>query len=200
MSHSTHEGAAPAGRPRDPALERAILEAAVDVLMAQGLAKATVEEVARQAGTGKAAIYRRWPSKTALVIAAIRALHADVSVPDTGSLREDLVTCALHYSSGDERSTLLLASLLGAATHEPELRKAAYESIGRPPALALRSVLDRWIERGEIDPDAPVDIIAGVLPSYAFRQMVARREKLDEATIAALIDHVLLPALRHRRG
>ncbi|WP_255826153.1 TetR/AcrR family transcriptional regulator [Amycolatopsis sp. GM8] len=191
---------APAGRPRDPALEQAILDATVDIIVRRGLSGATVEEVARQAGTGKAAVYRRWPSKTALVVAAVRALQADVSVPDTGSLREDLLACARHYTAGNERAAMLLANLLSEASRDTELREAASEAIGQPPAVALRSVVERWIERGEVDPSAPVDVLVGIIPSFAFRQVVTRGRTLDQTTAVVLVDHVLLPALRYSPG
>jgi AcrR family transcriptional regulator len=190
--------AAPTGRPRDPALERAILEAAVDVVVRRGLSGATVEEVARQAGTGKAAVYRRWQSKTALVVAAVRSLQAEVDVPDTGTLRGDLLAWARHYTSGDPRGALLLANVLSEASRDAELREAAYVSIGSPPAAALRSVIDRWIEHGDVNPEAPIPVLVGIIPSFAFRQVVTRGRSLDEETVTTLIDHVLLPALCRR--
>lgn len=189
---------APAGRPRDPALEHAILNATVDVIVRRGLSGATVEEVARQAGTGKAAVYRRWPSKTALVVAAVRTLQAEVTLPDTGTLRGDLLAWVRHYTAGDERATLLLANLLSEASRDPELREAAYVAIGNPPKAALRSVIERWIKRGEVNPAAPVDILVDIIPSFAFRQVVTRGPTLDQTTAATLIDHVLLPALHHQ--
>lgn len=170
----------------------------MDVIVRRGLAGATVEEVARQAGTGKAAVYRRWPSKTTLVVAAVRGLQAEVTVPDTGSLRGDLHAWAQHYTSGDKRAALLLANLLSEASRDAELREAAHAAIGNPPVAALRSVIERWTTRGEVNPAAPVDILVGIVPSFAFRQLVVRGRTLDRTTMAALIDHVLLPALRHQ--
>ncbi|MGH8922513.1 MAG: helix-turn-helix domain-containing protein, partial [Actinomycetes bacterium] len=81
MRPNTPETAAPTGRPRDPALEQAILDATVDLIARRGLSGTSVAEVARRAGTGKAAVYRRWPSKTALVVAAVRTLQARATVP-----------------------------------------------------------------------------------------------------------------------
>ncbi|HEY4452913.1 MAG TPA: TetR/AcrR family transcriptional regulator [Pseudonocardiaceae bacterium] len=174
------------------------MAATADVIARRGLSGATVGEVARQAGTGKAAVYRRWPSKTALVVAAVRALQAEVTVPDTGTLRGDLHAWVRHYTSGDPRAPRMLANLLSEASRDAELREAAYEAIGNPPAVALREVIERWIERGEVSPAAPLDVLVGIIPSYAFRQVVTRGSTLNETTAATLIDHVLLPALRHR--
>jgi AcrR family transcriptional regulator len=200
MVPSSHDNPAPAGRPRDPALERAILAAAADALVQHGLTAATVEDVARRAGTGKAAVYRRWPSKTALVIAAARALQPEVAIPDTGSLRADLLACAQHYTAGDERAAIVLASVLGEASRDTELRDAALDAIGRPPAIALQTVISRWIQRGDIHPSVPAELIASIIPAFALRQVLIHRQQLDDHTAAALVDHVLLPALHARDG
>lgn len=185
-----------AGRPRDPALDGAILTAAVDVFAARGFARTTVEEVARVAGTGKAAVYRRWSSKTALVIAAVRSLQADITVPDTGTLRGDLFACARHYTEGDPRAPILLASVITEAAHDSELRRAAYEAIGKPPADAFRAVVDRWIANGTIPPATPVDLVLAVIPSMAFRHVAVTRTTLEPGTVSEIVDQILLPALQ----
>jgi AcrR family transcriptional regulator len=188
-----------AGRPRDPALDRGILDATADVVARRGLSGTTIEEVARRAGTGKAAVYRRWPSKTELVIAAARALQAEVAIPDTGSLRGDLLACSRHYTSGDERATMMLANILREASGETSLREAAFEAIGRPPADALRTVIERWIAHGDIDATVPVDLLTGIIPSFAFRHLAIHGTTMTPATARSLVDDVLLPALQHRR-
>ena len=186
---------APAGRPRDPAVESAILQATRDLLVERGFAGMTVEAVARAAGSGKAAVYRRWPSKTALVVAAVRALDTPSTIPDTGTLRGDPLECALHYSSVGRTPARVLASLLSELSRDPELRQAAYEAIGAPPAAALAAVLDRWVARGEIPASVPVGLLTGIIPAVAFRTVVLRQQALDPQTAADLVDHVMLPAL-----
>lgn len=185
----------PAGRPRDPAVAAAILQATRDLLVENGFAGMTVEAVARAAGSGKAAVYRRWPSKTALVVAAVRDLDTPADVPDTGTLRGDLLECALHYARVGRTPARVLASLLSELGREPELRQAAYEAIGAPPAAALAAVLDRWVERGEIPASVPIGLLTGIIPAVAFRTVVLRQQSLDPQTAADLVDHVMLPAL-----
>jgi AcrR family transcriptional regulator len=187
------------GRPRDPALEQAILAATVEVVVRAGFSAAKLEEIARRAGTGKAAIYRRWPSKTALVIAAVRSLQTEAEPAECGSLREDLLFCARHYVSADVRAADVLAKVLAELPHNGELREAAIASIGRPAADALRTVIERWIALGEIDPATPVDLVASIVPSVAFHRVALLQQGLDEATVVALVDDVLLPALSVRR-
>ncbi|BCJ51764.1 transcriptional regulator [Actinoplanes sp. NBRC 14428] len=189
-----------AGRPRDPVLEQAILEATVEVVVEKGFAAAKLDEIAKRAGTGKAAIYRRWPGKTALVIAAAQNLRGNAPVPDRGSLREDLLACVRHYVSPSARAALMLANVLAEATRDGEVREAVTASIGRPPAEALRTVIERWIARGTVDPSVPVELVSLLVPSVAFHRVVLMHEGLDEATAVALVDDVLLPALEARRS
>lgn len=186
---------APAGRPQDPAIETAILRATQDLLIESGFSGMTVDAVARAAGSGKAAVYRRWSSKTELAIAAVRAMYFPPSVPDTGSLRGDLRACAAHYAGGNDRSARVLASVLSEIIREPDLGQAAYQAIGAPPAEALGRVLRRWADRGVIAAGAPVDLLAGIIPAVAFRTMCTARRALDRRTAEDLVDHVLMPAL-----
>src|SRR5438445_5509896 len=80
------------GRPRDPAVDQAILAAAVDLLAETGYARLTMDQVAARAGVGKASVYLRWPNKVALVAEAIqRRSRVLPEVPDTASLRQDML-------------------------------------------------------------------------------------------------------------
>lgn len=186
------------GRPRNPDTDAAILRATQDLLIEHGFDGMTVEMVARAAGTGKAGLYRRWSSKTELVVAAVRGLHGPAEPPDTGSLREDLLECALHYARGDDRTAMIMAGLLTAASRHPELRAAAREAIGAPRVAMFRTVIARWTARGVVSAGIPVDVIASLLPSVALSRVVMSRELIDVATVETLVDAVLLPALQTR--
>ncbi|QAY60040.1 TetR/AcrR family transcriptional regulator [Microbacterium protaetiae] len=190
----------PAGRPRDPGVAARVLTAVQDLLITNGYAGTTIAAVAQAAGTGKAAVYRRWSGKADLVVAAVLALNAPVSVPDTGSLRDDLVECAMHYARGDERATRVLASLLSEIGHDPQLFDAANRAIGRPPVAALVAVIEQWVRRGAISADVPTELIAGIIPTAAFGSVTLRQRTLDTQTISDLVDHVLLPALTGAHG
>jgi AcrR family transcriptional regulator len=186
-----------AGRPRDPALEVAILNATQDLLIEHGFTATTVEAVARAAGTGKAAVYRRWPSKIDLVVAAVQALQSPPVVPDTGTLRGDLLACALYFVKSDPRPALVLAGVLSEVGRNDELRETAFKAIGQPPALAFAAVVERWRTRGQITTSAPNDLLAGIVPAAAFRSVALRRRTIERQTAVDLVDYVLLPALQH---
>lgn len=78
-------------RRRGAVLEDAILRAAADELTEAGFSRLTMDKVATRAGTNKNAIYRRWPNRLTLAIAAYRRLATTVQPPDTGSLRSDVL-------------------------------------------------------------------------------------------------------------
>ena len=81
------------GRPRDPAIDAAVLDATLAVLDEVGYGRLTLEEVARRAGTTKPAIYRRWPTRQRLVLAALESASACARAPDTGCTLCDLDEC-----------------------------------------------------------------------------------------------------------
>ncbi|MFC4500291.1 MULTISPECIES: TetR/AcrR family transcriptional regulator [Streptomyces] len=192
----TGEKAGTPGRPRHPELDQAILHATVDIVVLRGFVGATVEAIARQAGTGKGAVYRRWPDKISLVIAAMRARVYEVAVPDTGSLREDLRTCVLHYAWGDRHGARFLANVLSEAPRDTALLEAAVEAMEGAPSTALQSVIRRWVARGEIAPSVPVELLTTLVSALALRQVLLHGRCIDTGTVADLVDHVLLPALR----
>ncbi|WP_203779447.1 TetR/AcrR family transcriptional regulator [Actinoplanes philippinensis] len=195
MTTGEPETPATLGRPRDPDLEQAILDATVEVILQRGYSATKLDEIARRAGTGKAAIYRRWASKTDLVIAAAQSLQAEVTLPDEGSLRDDLLVCVRHYVTPTARAALVLANVLNEMPHDDDVREAAIASIARPAAQALRTVIDRWIAGGAVDPAVPAGLVASIVPSMAFHRVALLRQGLDEETAVALVDSVLLPAL-----
>ncbi|WEG08911.1 TetR-like C-terminal domain-containing protein [Microbacterium horticulturae] len=190
--------ASPVGRPRDPDVDASILDATADLLAEKGPTAMTVDAVAAAAGCGKAAIYRRWAGKTELVVAAVRRLYLAPEVPDTGTLRGDLLVAIGHYSGRDDRDARVLANVLAEAQNASALRAAAYESVGRPPVDVLYRVMARAIERGELADDAPVDLVATIVPAVAFQTLTSQRRTLTEAEVVELVDRVVIPALTSR--
>jgi AcrR family transcriptional regulator len=188
------------GRPRDLGVDGSILAATQDLLIARGYAGMTLSDVARAAGTGKAAIYRRYPGKAELVVAAVQAMQTPVEVPDHGTLREDLLAAALHFARPDDRGSQVLASLLGEIGRDADLYRAARAAIGGPPVQAIAAVIQRWIAAGVVRADAPVDLIAGLVPTAAFGSVSLQQKSLTPEAVSALVDEVLLPALLTRRG
>lgn len=184
------------GRPLDASVQAALLRATQDLLIEEGFERLTVDAVAKRCGASKATIYRRWPSKLALVIAAAMDLFPVPEVPDTGDLREDLLACGRAYLKEDGRSQRVLASLHTAARHDLALRTAAREALGSPVDRLFGEVLTRAVTAGVISGDLDVSTIAEVFPGIAFHYAAALGLPVDETLILRVVDHVLLPSLR----
>lgn len=182
------------GRPLDAHIEAELLRATQDLLIEQGFERLTVDAVAKRCSASKATIYRRWPSKVALAVAATAALLPLPEVPDTGDLREDLLACSRAYIK-DERRIAVLASLLTSARYDPMLRMAARDTIGSPVGGLFEHVLARAVSRGQVAQGVDIDIISEVLPAIAFHYVTALGLPIDEHLILRVIDSVLLPAL-----
>lgn len=179
----------------DPSLDAQLLLATQDLLIEDGVERLTMDAVAKRCGASKATIYRRWPSKTALVVAAAAALLEPAQVPYTGDLREDLLACGRAYVQKEARAQQVLASVLTASRHDVTLRNAAREVIGAPYGDLFSRVLSRAVQRGLVRADVDIDTLAEVFPSVAYQRTAARGLLVEEADVVRVVDHVLLPAL-----
>lgn len=186
----------PPGRPLNAALDEQLLSAAQDLLIEEGFERLTMDAVARRCGASKATIYRRWPSKTALAVAAAAALFRAPEVPDTGDLREDLLLCARAYRQREGRNAQVLASLLSASRYDAALREASQEALGAPYRGLFEHVLNRAAERGQVRPDANLETLAQVFPAIAYHLVAAQGRLVTEDDVQRVVDGVLLPALR----
>jgi AcrR family transcriptional regulator len=193
-------GRAPARR-RGTALEQAILRAAVDELTASGYAGLTMERVAKRAGTNKNALYRRWPNRAALGIAAYRQMvDAALQPPDTGELRGDVLALlhrinrALSAPQGD-----ILRGLLASVSDEPELLTQLLEQAGDGGSGVWLTILGRAVARGEARPDALHPRVATVALVLLRNEYVTRGvATVPDSVIVEIVDQVYLPLVRRR--
>src|SRR2546423_9213004 len=138
------------GRPRDPGVDEAILAAAVDLLAEAGYARLTMEQIAVRAGVGKASVYLRWPNKVALVAEAIQHRSAVVpEVPDTGSLREDMLSFLGALLRGRSAGQRALAAVTGEIASNPELQKAWRRSVAGTRSACGRGIVGHALQGGE---------------------------------------------------
>ncbi|MEU6352414.1 TetR/AcrR family transcriptional regulator [Streptomyces sp. NPDC047072] len=192
----------PTGRPktsrrRGAALEAAILKAAWDEVNAVGMAGLTMEGIADRAGTSKAVLYRRWPNRVALVVAAIREEGSFTDeAPDTGSLREDVLVLLRHMSGrfeGAEREIVL--GLLAEYFRSPEVADHLRGQFFG--AETMMSVLERAEERGEVRLDRVTPRIASLPVDLVRHELLRTQAAVPEETLAQIVDDVFLPLL-HR--
>ncbi|MBE2318586.1 TetR/AcrR family transcriptional regulator [Solirubrobacter sp. CPCC 204708] len=146
------------GRPLDPAIDEAIVRAAVAIFLEGGLQRMTVPGVATAAGVAKTTVYRRYPSPAQLALAAIARLNADAADPDTGSARTDLIA-TLEAVRQRVDPTVTATVLVEAQTH-PEILEVARRNMIRPAVERFRRAIRKGVETGELRPDLDVELAA----------------------------------------
>lgn len=204
MATSRWTGAAEAPpaplRRRGPVLERAILEAALEQLSTVGWSGFTMEGVAAGAQTGKAAVYRRWPSKEDLVADALEAglprLDEDA---DQGGVREDLFhVCRRVRDAMFSRTGIALRSVLHEcdAVAAERFQGVIVNRVVQPSKELFRAVVQRGVSRGDVRVDAACELVLDVIPGLLmYRSKVCGSEWPDQ-DIAQMIDQVMVPLLR----
>jgi AcrR family transcriptional regulator len=189
-------------RRRGADLEQAILRAAAEELTASGYAGMTMDKVAQRAGTNKNAIYRRWPQRAALGIAAYKHLAgARTPAPDTGSLRGDALEM-LRQANATWSSPrgAILRDLLAAAVDEPALLELLREQAGGGAMnAAWFTLLGRAVARGEAPPEAIQPRVA-TLPMMLLRGEYALRgvPAVPDEVLVEIVDEIFLPLVRGR--
>jgi AcrR family transcriptional regulator len=187
-------------RRRGAALEEAILHAAVAELTASGYAGLTMDKVAARAGTNKNAIYRRWPNRLALGIAAYRQLATTVPPPDTGDLRGDVLEqlrqANRHWSSPHGAILRELLSAVGGASQAlAQLREQSGDAVAAP----WLTILGRAVARGEASPEALHPRVATVAIVLLRNEFVMRgAPTTSDDVLIEIVDEVYLPLVRRR--
>src|SRR5262245_511580 len=160
----------PRGRPRDPSLDDAILEAALTMLAECGYRSVSIEGVAARAGVGKATVYRRYPTKAALVVDAVRERLCMVDhLPHTGDLRADLIAVItplverLRSADGP-----MMIALMAERFREPDLAAEFDRSIIGRKREHVRMLLREAASAGTIAADTDVDLLAEAMPAIVW--------------------------------
>ena len=168
------------GRPRDARNDQVILEATLGILLEEGYGGLTIEGVAAGAGVARPTIYRRWPSKPALVVAAlVQSSRLAVPAPDTGSLRRDLMAVQHHQVElmSLPETRRITAGLVADLAADPELAETYVNEYLAPRRAAVWQVLQRGVDRGELDDKADFAFIYDLLvgPLFIARSCGANR-------------------------
>ena len=180
------------GRPRDTRLDDSLLEAGLAVMLERGYHTATLTEIARRAGVGTPAIYRRWPTKAALAIDIIVRVSEREPIPDSGSIRDDLVAfmvLRLRTWSNPLFRQIVFPVLLDGRAEDTLGAQVRQRFIDYRKALEARIL--RSVETGELradtDPNRLVDLLMGTIamPLLFFQEVPA----LDQAGL--IVDQVL---------
>ena len=186
------------GRPRDARADEAILDAALEVLAEVGPARFTVDEVAARAGCGKATIYRRWPSRGALLLdTGHHRLGLHVTDPDTGSVRDDLVAMVgeLATKLRDTPAGKIMPAVLAEAAVDPQMREVLTAFV-HDRRRAARNAVCRGVARGELPEGTDVELVLDLLGGLVFFRVLMADNPPDAAAIARTVDTVLA-GVRH---
>lgn len=162
------------GRPRDPRIDAQVLTATLELIVEGGLAHATMERVASRAGVSKVTVYRRWPTKEALIAAALESGRDAIATPDwaddesrpVGELINDLV------GSWAERLVepgfaALVSQMIAARNDHPDLTRVWWDTYAEPRRQSARIVMERaqrdGTMRADVDLEIAMDMMAGAI-------------------------------------
>lgn len=190
-------------RRRGPVLERAILDAALEQLSTVGWNGLTMEGVAAAAQTGKAAVYRRWPSKEDLVVEALRDGLPTMEPPDLGSVRADLFElCEAIRAAMYSRTGAALRAVLHEcdASNAERFHELIIDRVIEPSTRLFGEVIRRGIERGEVRSDAADAMVFDVVPALMMYRTKVCASDWADVEIAEVIDKVMMPLLRLPSG
>lgn len=173
-----------------------VLKATLEVLNEVGYDKLTMDAVAARAKASKATLYRRWNGKESLVIEAFAHCKPPAQLPDTGTLRGDLIAATTRpggeVSSSWSKS---LAVILTALAHEPEFAEAFRRDIIGPKIARLRVLFERAQARGEIRSDIDLDMITPAMTGILLHRRFVLGLDAGPKVAAQIIDQLILPAL-----
>jgi AcrR family transcriptional regulator len=186
------------GRRFDRSLDAAIMDAALQGLAKQGYDRMSMDDIASRACVGKAAIYRRWPSKAAVVADAIahwRRGHGPVEPPNTGSLHGDIeaiVAAVPDYDDADLSTIEVVVGVATAAMHNPVLAAAMDDLVLSQPRQMLRAMLDHAVARGEIPAGRDLSLVPDVALGLNLLRVLTGRP-VDRVFVRRVLEDVVLP-------
>ena len=185
-----------AGRPRSAETDRAILDAAVELLVEVGYGGMSMEALAARAGVGKAAIYRRWASKEQVVVEALKThTRHSIILRDTGDLRADLLDMleGIRRAMIGEEGPIMTAFVSEKARH-PELRAEFERVFVAERRDHLRRIIGAAVERGELPADTDVELLGEAGPAMLSHRLMINDGHLERDLPRRIVDLLLGPA------
>ena len=182
------------GRPRSKRADSAIKRAAMDLLAERGLGGMSIEEVASRAGVGKATIYRRWPSRGALVLDAFVAeFLGQQPLPETGTLRGDLLTALRAWIRSVTQTSAgpMLTGLIAEVQQDRALAADWRDRVVEPLRSQSAIMFDRAISRGEIPADTDKDVLLDLLYGPAYHRLLHGHRPLTDQFARQVVDLIV---------
>lgn len=180
--------------------ESELLAVTLQLLQERGYEGLTVDEVAAIAHASKATVYRRWPTKAELVLAAfLEGVSEDTEPPETGSLREDLITIGDSVCAQTRQHAGTMRAVLGEVSRIPALSEAMQRQLVDQRRKMMRKVFKQATDRGEIRAGDVDSELWDLLPGYLVFRAVVQGRPPTRRTVRALVDDVILPSLNRRQ-
>jgi AcrR family transcriptional regulator len=182
------------GRRRDAALDAAILDAAIDILASDGYARLTMELVAARARVGKASLYLRWPTRDALVAAALERRSGVVpGVADTGGLASDVRALLRALLAGYAGAGQAVAAVAGELASNPELAAAWRRRMTATLWARMRAIVERAVARGELPHDSDVELLSMLPLTLLQNWRVEHAQGPDDAAVERIVKQFFTP-------
>jgi AcrR family transcriptional regulator len=180
------------GRPRDPDIDTGVLAATLAVLDELGYGRFTLEEVARRAGTSKPAIYRRWPSRQRLVLAALGQRLGQPRAPDTNCTLCDLDECLKLFVAAFRRMPPdVIGPLFADCAGDRDLRAAFMTTLFDPPRAAVRETLERAYALGDLRDEVDLELILDLIGSLVHYRALFGHARTTNAEIERVVGALL---------
>ncbi|MEX2981845.1 TetR/AcrR family transcriptional regulator [Streptomyces sp. C36] len=183
------------GRPRSPAVDTAVVETVLRLLEdGVGVAELSMERIAREAGVGKATVYRRWAGKEALMLDVLRSLDEAVPGPVGGCVRDDLVALLefLRRRGLAKRSSAVLRTVVAQVQARPALWAEYHDTVVAARREAFEAVLRRGMASGEIRADLDTELLTDLFVSPMLsRALFHEWRELPEGLSERIVDTLL---------
>jgi AcrR family transcriptional regulator len=179
--------------------ESELLSVTLELLQQRGYEGLTVDEVATTARASKATVYRRWPTKAELVLAAfIEGVSQDAEPPDTGSLREDLISIGDAVCAQSKAHASTMRAVLGEVSRNPALNDAMQRQLVDQRRAMMKKVLKQAVDRGELDAKEANSELWDLLPGYLIFRSVIQDRPATRRTVRTIVDDMIMPSLNRR--
>lgn len=180
------------GRPRNVETQSSILSASYELLLESGFGAVTVEKIAERAQVSKATIYKWWPNKAAVVMDGfLSAAAARLPVPDTGSVFQDILEHATNMAQFMiSREGSIFLEIIGEGQVDSGLAEAFRTRYIQPRRMEVRTILNRGLQRGELDKDLDIALCTDLIYGPIFYRLLVTGDRVDKSYVEQLVTHV----------
>ena len=156
------------------------------------IAPFSIDRIAERAGVGRATVYRRWPTKTDLIVAAVRKRTFEaIEEPDTGDLAADFEALLSQAQAAMVTEYRLVQALQIEMQRHPELAEAFRRDLLDERRAVFRRLFERAIDRGQLPSDADLDLFAQIGPAVIWHSLTILN-RLPDADLPGRLTAMLL--------